>query len=123
LQNPNEATPQKVKRGGPEMWFQGYPNLIYYSKFYGNKNKITMKELVKRRAEIDEQILEKVETLEALKKTLKSVEDSQIDSDGSTKKLFNQNIVKFISRLEESQEEWKWIDTCCKEMEQKQKHV
>jgi len=82
-----------------------------------------MKELVKRRAEIDEQILDKVETLEALKKTLKTIEDSQIDFDGSTKKIFNQNITKFISRLENSQEEWKWIDACCKEMEQKQKHV
>jgi hypothetical protein len=121
LQDPNEVTPQKVKRGGPEIWFQGYPNLIYYSRFYGNKHNITMKELVKRKSEIDEQIKEKVEIVYAINKTIeyfqnKPTEKTMID-------LFDHNLVRFKNKLEDSQEEWKWIDACCKEMEQKQKHV
>lgn len=32
-------------RGGPAVWFRGYKNLIFYSRFYGDKKEIKLSQL------------------------------------------------------------------------------
>jgi hypothetical protein len=107
---------------GPDLWFQGCPNLIYYSKLYGNKPKITMKELQERRKEIDEQICDKVEILDALNRAVELIKSTP-GFDNVTRKLLEQNVIRFIGKLDNLRHDWHMIDACCNELERKNKLV
>ena len=79
-----------------------------------------MKELQERQTEIDEQIRDKLEILEALKKALELTKSSP-GFDDATRGLFERNIQGFIGKLEDLRQTWNMIDGCCTELEQKNK--
>ena len=79
-----------------------------------------MKELQERQTEIDEQIRDKLEILEALKKALELTKNSP-GFDDDVRRIFERNIEGFIAKLEDLRNTWNMIDGCCTELEQKNK--
>jgi hypothetical protein len=93
------------------MWYAGYPALIYYSKFYGNKppKEITMKQLESRRKQIDEHIQEQIEIITAMKDVIELVRKSPQITDRILS-IFNQNKNRMDKGLNDLRDEWALVD-------------
>jgi len=81
-----------------------------------------MKELQERRNELDEQIHDKVDTIEALREAIIHIKKNPMISQ-STIKLFETHKAKFEVRLEDSRRDWDMINGACIELERKNKVV
>jgi len=96
---------------GPDMWYAGYPALIYYSKLYGNKppKEITMKQLESRRKQIDEHIQGQIEIITALKDTIELVRKSPQITDRMLL-ILNQNKNRLDRELNDLRDSWALVD-------------
>jgi len=71
-----KATPTK----GPEKWYEGYPNLIWYSLEYGNRQIKDFKELDDRRFELDKELQKLVYSKEAVKILANFIHSFELDN-------------------------------------------
>jgi hypothetical protein len=110
------------KLTGPDLWYQGCPNLIFYSKFYGNKSKITMKELKDRKLDLDEQIRNQIELVAALNDATELLKKSPQVTDKIIS-ICEQNKGRLNSGLDSLREQWEIVDGASIELEQKNKIV
>jgi len=107
---------------GPDLWYQGCPNLIFYSKLYGNKPKITMKELQKRRSEVDEQIKDKIEMIAAVNQAMELISKST-EMTTHVFTVFHDNKNRLDGQLNDLRRQWEIVDGASIELEQKNKIV
>lgn len=103
---------------GPDAWYQGCPNLIFYSKLYSrSKPDITMKELEERRKELDQQLSDKIEVIATLKEATERMKQScDITATHKTFELFDSQNNRLERQLNDLKDEWERIDFCIKEL-------
>lgn len=81
-----------------------------------------MKELIERRNQLDEQILDNIEMIEALKKSVELIKSTP-DFSAKIRDLFERNTQRHNGKLEDLRTEWNMIDAACTELDQKNKIV
>jgi hypothetical protein len=105
------------KLNGPDLWYQGRPNLIWFAKFYRRtKPDITMKELQARRIEVDNHVREQIETLTAVKEATEIIRKSP-NCTTRMISIFERNMIRLDSGLSTLRQEWDMIDGACNELE------
>ncbi len=107
---------------GPDAWYQGCPNLIWYSKFYGNKPNITVKELQGRCIEVDNHIRDQIETLAAVKEATEIIKKSP-NCTTRMISIFERNTIRLDTGLTTLRQEWDMLNGALSELEAKNKIV
>lgn len=106
---------------GPDAWYTGCPNLIWYAKFYArSKPDITLKELHGRRIEVDNHIRDQIETLLAVKEATEIIKKSP-NCTTRMISLFERNKLRLESGLSTTRQEWDMIDGAYNELEAMEK--